>query len=281
MISKKILRIIVKGLNILLMLSLITVLTFSIFIKSTVLNKEYITKMLENTNYFANIYSIVRSDFENYIYQSGLDIKVLDGIIDQGTIQRDTIRIIDNIYLNKNEELDLKEFEQNLRDNIGKYLKEQGYFMDIQTQSNINEFINTIEKSYIKSISSYSSVENQIKQHINKIKNIINFAIIVSIIVLIILLILWIIFLKKSIINLLSIALLSLSFMVLLIGNLIKSNIEYNNISIINDGISITMRGFIDKTLIDLNILSAIYIFIGIILCICYCKMNEKKEDKN
>ena len=42
-------------------------------VSSTILNKEYITNKLEETNFYEETYELVKSNFENYIYQSGLD----------------------------------------------------------------------------------------------------------------------------------------------------------------------------------------------------------------
>ena len=64
---------------------------------STILSKEFVLQKLDETNYYANTYTAVENDFENYIYQSGLDEEVLKDIVSPEKIENDTKIIINNI----------------------------------------------------------------------------------------------------------------------------------------------------------------------------------------
>ena len=65
-----------------------------------------------------NIYTAVESDFENYIYQSGLDENVLENIVSLEKIENDTKTIINNLYDGTSETIDVTEIENNLNNNI-------------------------------------------------------------------------------------------------------------------------------------------------------------------
>ena len=57
---------------------------------STILNQSYVINQLEKNNYYSKIREQVISNFENYIYQSGLDENVLESIVTEDKIKEDT-----------------------------------------------------------------------------------------------------------------------------------------------------------------------------------------------
>ena len=65
---------------------------------STILDKEYIIKKLEETNFYSETYKLVESSFENYIDQSGLEEVVLKNICTEDKVKRDINIILSNIY---------------------------------------------------------------------------------------------------------------------------------------------------------------------------------------
>lgn len=112
---------------ILLIISIILTLAVKV-LTSTILNKDYILGKLEETNYYKNIYNQVESNFENYIYQSGLDEDVIKGIISEEDIKSDTIQIINNIYNNKEvTEVNISKIEERLEKNIYDSLSDKKY----------------------------------------------------------------------------------------------------------------------------------------------------------
>ena len=92
-------------LSALLTISLIILVLVSL-ISSTILNEKYVLNKLEETNYYSNIYETVKSNFENYIYQSGLDENVLNDIVSQEKVKEDTKSIISHIYNGLEEKID-------------------------------------------------------------------------------------------------------------------------------------------------------------------------------
>ena len=81
---------------------------------STILSQSYVLKQLEEANYYANIYTEIKSDFENYIYQSGLDESVLENIITVEEVTQDTNQIIANIYNGDNKQIDVTALKERL-----------------------------------------------------------------------------------------------------------------------------------------------------------------------
>ena len=103
-------------LSISLTLSLIVLILVSL-ISSTILNEKYVLGKLEETNYYKNIYENVKSNFENYIYQSGLDEEVLDNIVSEEQVKEDTKTIISHIYNGIEEKLSGETIKQKLNEN--------------------------------------------------------------------------------------------------------------------------------------------------------------------
>ena len=68
----------------------ITILIFVLLISSTILNENYVLKELEKSNYYSKVYENVKSNFENYIYQSNLDKTVLENIVTEEKVKDDT-----------------------------------------------------------------------------------------------------------------------------------------------------------------------------------------------
>ena len=65
---------------------------------STILDKNYVMQKLEETNFYADTYELVESNFENYIYQSGLDEEVLKNICTEEKVKKDINIMLSNIY---------------------------------------------------------------------------------------------------------------------------------------------------------------------------------------
>ena len=111
---------------VLIILSISIILTIVLhIITSTLLNKNYILGKLEETNYYNNTYNQVEANFENYIYQSGLDLDVIRGIITEEDIKEDTKLIINNIYEGQNKKVDIEKIEKRLEEKIYDSLSDQ------------------------------------------------------------------------------------------------------------------------------------------------------------
>lgn len=144
---------------------------------STVLNKNYVMQKLEETDFYSGTYKLVESNFENYIYQSGLDEEVLNNICTQDKVKNDINIMLDNIYNGTNKTINTTEISTNLNANIDK--------LGIKTKQNekaINEFVNHICNEYTDTLV-HSQYENKInnvyKKAINGLNKIYNVLLII------------------------------------------------------------------------------------------------------
>ena len=144
---------------------------------STVLDKNYVIQKLEETDFYSGTYKLVESNFEKYIYQSGLDEDVLKSICTEDKVKNDINLMLSNIYDGTNKTIDTTEISTNLNANIDK--------LGIKTKQNekaINEFVNHICNEYTDTLV-HSKYENQInnvyKKAINGLNKIYNVLLIV------------------------------------------------------------------------------------------------------
>ena len=249
---------------------------------STILNKEFILGKLDETNYYANIYTAVKSDFENYIYQSGLDESVLENIVPAEKIERDTKTIINNIYDGTNEDVDVTEIETNLRNNIENSLD---YNLSATQQRTVNEFINRITQQYKDTITK-TSYEDSINNMLEKARNIVDKLQKVSIIgIAVSFLIIIILSIKNLIAGLMLIGstLISSGVFYILVNMIINAKVKIQNITILNDAISISLREIISTILKNLTTIGITLSIIGFVIIIIFAiiRSSKKEERKN
>ena len=154
---------------------------------STVLDKNYVMQKIEETDFYSGTYKLVESNFENYIYQSGLDEDVLKSICTEDKVKNDINIMLSNIYDGTNKTIDTTEISTNLNANIDK--------LGIKTKQNekaINEFVTHICNEYTDTLV-HSKYENQInnvyKKAINNLNKVYNAILIVTVVDLILILI--------------------------------------------------------------------------------------------
>ena len=253
----------------------IIVFCFIGIITNTVLNENYIIKTLEKEDYFNNCYWLIRANFENYIYQSGLDEKVLENIITKEKVTNDIKIIIANVYKKQNTEIETTEIKENLNKNIEESLEDKR--LNSSQKEAIEEFVNQICKEYKATISFYNIV-NKTSLGIGKTINAINFA------KKIVLVLLGIDFLILLVLNLnsiykfvlwLGVSIATNGFVMLFIGLFIKLKVKINTITIINDFISQILRKVIFNVL---NIISVTGIISFIIAIVTIVFENTKLE---
>ena len=110
---------------------------------STILDKNYVMQKLEETNFYADTYKLVKSNFENYIYQSGLDEEALKNICTEEKVKQDINIMLSNIYDGTNQEIDTTEIANNLNSNI-----DQLGIKNKQNESAIQQFVTHICDEY-------------------------------------------------------------------------------------------------------------------------------------
>lgn len=235
---------------------------------STVLDKNYILSKLEETDYYHKIYEDVKSNFENYIHQSGLEESVLEDIISAEKVKQDTQLIISNLYDGLEEKIDTQEIEDNLNKNIEKAI---GNSRLVTTQKNaIDTLIGKITNEYTTTISHYE-YEKQINHIYVKVMKYIDIAkrtvLVIMLISIILLLLLNIKEICKAF-SLLGVSLTTVGIFFVIVNAFINSKIRVQTILILNDAISNTLRNILEELLNAISSYGYLIMGVGLVLIV-------------
>lgn len=257
---------------------IITILICLIFVAnlltSTLLSKDYILSKLDETDYYNKIYEYVESNFEKYLNQSGLDEEVLKNLITVEVIKSDTEKILNNIFDNAQENINIDTIEQNLKNNIDKYLTENN--LNAET-SDIDAFVETIGNEYLNSIS-HNKYEQKIYdgysktlEFTNKTKKISIIAIVISVILLVIVNI-------KRIYNFFAkvgVTIFTSGLFLLFVKFYINAKIDVKNLLILNDAISYTLRNISIDLLGKITKSGVIFTVVGLAVILVSSYINS------
>lgn len=244
---------------------------------STVLNKDYVEQKLEETDFYSGLYKLVESNFENYIYQSGLDEEVLKDICSQDKVKSDINIMLANIYEGTNKKIDTTEISQNLNANIDKL-----NIKNTQNSSAINEFVKHICQEYTDTLV-HSKYESEINRIYKKGTNILNEIYKISLVVLTIDGIVILIINKKKIskdFQHWGIALMATSAFEIISCQIISSKVNIKGIKIFNDIFSNSLVTIIQDVLNKINSLALGTCIIAIILLGIYVSIKVNKKTK-
>ncbi len=275
-IAKKILRYIVAIILTLLIIILVLVSLTS----STIANKDYIYKKLEEADYYTKIYEMVKSNFENYIYQSGLDPTVLQDIVSEKKVREDTNTIIDNIYAGLEEKIETDSIKDNLNANIEKSL---GKTLNATQRQAVDTLINEILKEYTNTILHFN-FENEINKVYQKAMKYVDLAkkvIIIAIAVCILLLIGITMRRIYRIFNFLGISCISSGLFLVIVNLFINQGIKVQHITILNDGMSIVIRNILLEMLNSIMLYGCILIGIGFVSIVGTNLIHNIRKYKN
>lgn len=241
-------RIIKNIIAIFLTIATIIYITINL-LSSTILSKEYVINKIEEIGYYDKIYESVESNFENYIYQSGLDENALENIVSKEKIREDTNLILNNIYDGAEKEIDVQEIEDNLNKNIETSLGNQR--LNATQQKSIETFVEQICNEYKDTISNFN-YENQIYNAIAKIRQVIELGkkvVLITIIVCVILII--VLSLKRlyRVLMYLGVSLVASGTFFVIVNLFINANTSLQHILILNDTISEVLRNILSDIL--------------------------------
>ena len=270
-----------------IVLTILTVCIVSVgiitIVSSTILDQSYIMQKLEETNFYSDTYELVKSNFENYIYQSGLDEEVLNDICTKEKVKQDLNLILTNIYQGTDKKIDTAEIADKLNANIDK--------LDIKNSKNskaIEQFVTHICDEYTNTLI-HTKYENDINEMYSKVTKLLdklyNAIVIVMVIDIIILIVINIKKLRK-IIQDLGIALLSTSVFNIIINNIVNSKVNIQGIKIFNDTFSNSIISIIQEVLEKILSFGIGALVISLILIAIYAgitaktELQDKKEEK-
>ncbi len=235
---------------------------------STILSEQYILSKLEETDYYNKIYESVKSNFENYIHQSGLEETVLENIVSKEKVRKDTNIIISNLYDGLEQKIDTQEIRDNLNKNIKETLGEQN--ITKTQQSSIDTFVEHICNEYTDTMSHFS-YEKQINQYYQKAMQYINLVKKVLLITIgLAILLLLVLNLKRiyKFVSLLGISLTTTGTFLVIVNLFINSKVKVQTITILNDAISDTVRSVLAEILHMIMNNGSIMLISGILLII-------------
>ena len=235
---------------------------------STILSEQYILSKLEETDYYNKIYESVKSNFENYIHQSGLEETVLENIVSKEKVRKDTKIIISNLYNGLEQKIDTQEIRDNLNKNIKETLGEQN--ITKTQQSSIDTFVEHICNEYTDTMSHFS-YEKQINQYYQKAMQYINLVKKVLLITIgLAILLLLVLNLKRiyKFVLLLGISLKTTGTFLVIVNLFINSKVKVQTITILNDAISDTVRSVLAEILHMIMNNGSIMLISGILLII-------------
>lgn len=250
---------------------------------STVLDKNYIIQKLEETDFYSETYKLVESNFENYIYQSGLDEEVLENICTEEKVKKDINIMLSNIYDGTEQKIDTTEIADNLNQNI-----EQSGIKNSQNENAIKQFVEHICDEYTNTLV-HTKYETRINDMYQKVIENLNeiYRVILTIFVLDIIVIL--VINKKAIskdIQYFGIALFATAFFEFSIWQIINSKIDINGIKIFNEVFSKSIVTIIQEIVNQIASLALGIMVIGIIFISIYVtrvimKASKNKDEKN
>lgn len=274
-------KIITKILKFIVMTIIVLCLTY-IGIKniacSTIFNKEYIIKKLDETNFYSETYKLVESNFENYIGQSGFEEDVIKNICTEDKVRKDINIILSNIYNGTKEEINTSEIANKLNSNIDE--------QNVRTAKNseaINEFVEHICQSYKDTIISTkydATINNQYEKIIQKLGKIETIIIVVLIISIIILIALNIKDLLKILLNLQTISL-ATAIMQFAITITINKNVNISGIKAFNEAFSMSIVTIIQDIFGKINKFGIILLIIYVISVIIYSIVEKCTKSNN
>lgn len=274
----KIISNIVRFILIAILTICITAISVITIVSSTILDKNYIISKLEETNFYEEVYKLVESNFENYIYQSGLDETALNNICSKEKVEQDINLMISNIYEGTNKKIDTTPIKDNLNENIDK--------LGVRNKKNseaINQFVKHICEEYENTLI-HTEYENKIYNTYSKVVTILNKVRTATIIAICIDVVLILIISIKQIskfVQAIGISVLSSSIFGIVACNIVTGKVDIQGIKIFNDAFSKTLVTIIQELISKVQTLSIITLIIAIMLIIIYSIMTVIANNKN
>lgn len=235
-------------------------LSLSLILILTVFNEDYVLDLLNNHNYYQELYDNTLEEVSYYLEQSGLNEEVLNNVISVKSLKKEIITTIDNLYTNQKITVNTEEFQNNLTTNINNYIKDNNIRVDNKDTVNIltKKLVNIYEEEV-----SYNNTFEKVRPIFIKTYKLTKIVLYLSIIMSIITyLINRYVFKDRNII-----ASLFTNFVIL--GGLVlytKYTIDINNIFFYNTSVSNILMEFINSVLKCMLVTGIISFFLGLFI---------------
>ena len=114
---------------------------------STILDKNYVIQKLEETDFYSGTYKLVESNFEKYIYQSGLDEDVLKSICTEDKVKKEVVQVVVVAIEQLYSELSGEEKLKKAIENATEMLEDRNIFInDLELRMIIESSVNSFNK---------------------------------------------------------------------------------------------------------------------------------------
>ncbi|MBR3697220.1 MAG: hypothetical protein IKM97_03000 [Clostridia bacterium] len=131
--------------------------------------KKNMLKKFEEINLYNSVYEEVRDGFENYIYQSGLDLNIIDKICTREKVKNDILSIVNSMYGDGETLIDTTEIRANLEKSIMEYVENEGRKLSKEEEENIKIFEDLIEGVYKNEIGLYQKGSDKIARKLPQV----------------------------------------------------------------------------------------------------------------
>lgn len=235
---------------------------------NTILDKQYIMRLLEKNNYYEKIYYSIEDGFKNYIMQSGLEESILDNLYDRKKVNEDINMVINTIYDGTSINVNTDSIVQKLDNRINSILKQNNRIPEKQEKEEIKIFEDAIATTYVDEITYSAEAIKEISNVFMKIQLLLPNIKIVLIGMIIILLALIVAISRNvlKIVNAIGIMFLAVGIINVAIKLLIKDRVH--NILILNSAFSMSIIDLINSIINSFFKVGIIALSVGAVLII-------------
>lgn len=246
---------------------LITLLT----LRLTILDIDFFEKKLQENNYYENLYNEIKTEMSYYTNQSGFKDDIIDDIFSVIEVKRDTNIFIKSAYRSQKEKIDSLKIEERFRKKINNYITINNYQV---VDEEIDNFVKQMAKIYEQEIT-LMGYTNGIATKTAKVIKYCEEIILISALVFTTLTIInFKILEKKSI----SATLYTSSFLILYFITFLKHHIDFNNLLIYSNSLTIVLKDVGRYIGLILFIISIVNILLALILSILKYIINKKSR---
>lgn len=246
---------------------------------NTILDYNFILSILSQNDYYGLLDVEIKSKFENYVKQSGLDSEIFENIYSKDKLKEDMENVIKATYNSEEIKINTQSIETNLKNNIDKYLYENNITLNSEQQENMQEYIRKIIDIYEKEVSHPVYLQT-VEIIILKASNIIdNYKNIIYTIALILMLTIMILNLKAIYDGLkyIAIGILIASFFIIIGIIIFNLRINIENIIILNTNFTLIVINFLKNIMIKF-VKNGIILAIVSIAIITFCNIKNMKK---
>jgi len=240
---------------------------------------------LEETNLYNSVYDEVRDGFENYIYQSGLDINIIDKICTRDKVKKDITAVVNSMYGEGEATIDSSSIRTNLDLAINEYVESQNRKLSNEEKDNIKKFEDLIEESYKDQIGLYKKGSNEAAKKLPEVLAMLKKYQMIAVGVTAISLILLVIVNAKVVSvagSYVGVSLVSCGVIMTFINSIVSSKIEIDSLVIFTKSLTNAVIIILKEILMSIQTYGLWYIAIGIFVIIfmnTILLLGKKYED--